>query len=195
MAQVTHRAVRPHGRLSDVDEVQLGTAQPGEADEIAALVKSAYRGDGSRTGWTTEADLLADDRIDGDGVLAKIVAPDSLVLTVREGATLLACCELLSQGVGLAYFGMFAVRPDLQAAGLGRRILAEAERLASDRWDATRMELTVIGQRTELIEWYERRGYRRTDERRAFPYDALLNGPALRDDLYFAVLSKDLARR
>lgn len=179
--------------MTRVDTIETRTARPDEAAEIAALVKLAYRGDDSRTGWTTEADLLADDRIDAAGVRAKIETPDGVVLTVRdENALLVACCELVSHGNGLAYFGMFAVRPDLQAAGLGRRILEAAERLAVARWAATRMEMTVIGQRRELIEWYERRGYHLTDERRPFPYQHLVNGPALRDDLYFAVLTKDL---
>ncbi|WP_304044565.1 GNAT family N-acetyltransferase [Jatrophihabitans endophyticus] len=176
-----------------MDEIETGTAGVQDAAEIAALVKLAYRGDDSRTGWTTEADLLADDRIDAAGVREKIETPDSEVLTVRDDSgRLVACCELVSRGDGLAYFGMFAVRPDLQSGGMGRRILAAAERLAVHRWSATRMEMTVIGQRSELIAWYERRGYRLTGERRPFHYDQLVNGPALRDDLYFAVLTKDL---
>jgi ribosomal protein S18 acetylase RimI-like enzyme len=92
----------------------------------------------------------------------------------------------------LSYFGLFAVEPSLQAAGIGRQVLTEAERIARQRWSCTTMEMTVIGQRTELIAWYERRGYALTGERRAFPYAELGPGGALRDDLYFSVLRKDL---
>ena len=35
-----------------------------DAPEIAILVNSAYRGDSSRQGWTTEADLLDGTRTD-----------------------------------------------------------------------------------------------------------------------------------
>ena len=87
---------------------------------------------------------------------------------------------------------MFAVWPQLQAGGVGRRVLAEAERLARDDWGCDTMEMTVIGQRDELIAWYGRRGYAMTQERRPFPYHDLVNGAALRDDLYFAVLEKPL---
>jgi GNAT superfamily N-acetyltransferase len=167
-----------------------------DATEILQLVRGAYRGEDSRAGWTTEADLLADERIDLEQVAEKITTAGSLVLTAQgeTGATI-ACCELVHRDAQLAYFGMFAVRPDLQAAGVGRQVLAEAERQATQRWHCLRMEMTVIAQRDELIAWYARRGYRQTDERRPFPYDQLVNGPALRDDLYFAVLVKDLAPR
>jgi GNAT superfamily N-acetyltransferase len=175
-------------------EVSWRSAVAADAGAVTALVRSAYRGDESRAGWTTEADILADERIDEPRVLAKIEEPDGTVLLAftPDGA-LIGCCELLARGDGVVYFGMFAVSPALQAAGVGRRMLAEAERVARERWDATVMEMTVIGLRTELIDWYVRRGYVRTDETRPFPYDELINGEARRDDLYFSVLTKQLA--
>lgn len=159
---------------------------------MTALVRQAYRGEDSRAGWTTEALLLDDERIEEAEVLTKISRPDGLVLLAFDGDDLVACCELLHKSEDLGYFGMFAVRPALQAAGVGRRMLAEAEAFARDRWLVTTMEMTVIGQRTELIDWYIRRGYVLTEETRPFPYDQLVRGSALRDDLYFAVLAKAL---
>jgi ribosomal protein S18 acetylase RimI-like enzyme len=87
---------------------------------------------------------------------------------------------------------MFAVTPARQSGGIGRTVLAAAEAFAVEHWQATTMEMTVIGQRDELIAWYERRGYCLTGERRPFPYAELIDGRALRDDLYFAVLAKPL---
>lgn len=175
-------------------ELTFRPATSQDAERIAELVRVAYRGDESRSGWTTEADLLADERIDVPRVLAKIADPDGVVLLAFAGPehTLVACCEVLRRGQARAYFGMFAVWPHLQATGLGRRVLAEAERLARDEWGADTMEMTVIGQRDELIAWYLRRGYAMTAEQRPFPYHDLVNGAALRDDLYFAVLEKPL---
>jgi hypothetical protein len=72
-------------------------------------------------------------------------------------------------------------------------VLAHAERYAAGQWRVATMEMQVVGQRSELVAWYVRRGYTLTDERRPFPFDALVNGVALRDDLYFAVLTKTLA--
>jgi ribosomal protein S18 acetylase RimI-like enzyme len=162
-----------------------------DAPAVALLVRSAYRGDESRAGWTTEADLLEDDRIDADGVAAKIDDLHTEVLLADNAGGMIACCEVVDRGDGLFYFGMFAVSPRAQAGGIGRQVLAEAEARAVTR-GARAMEMTVIGQRTELIDWYLRRGYRRTDERRPFPYDLITPEQARRDDLYFTVLTRTL---
>jgi GNAT superfamily N-acetyltransferase len=168
-------------------DVTFRLATPEDAATLAALVGSAYRGEESRAGWTTEANFLDDERIDAAGVLAKITDPQGVVLVVQDSAAeLIGCCEVAYRGAGLAYFGMFAIRPALQAGGLGRLVLTAAEELARRTWGADAMEMTVIGQRVELIAWYERRGYTRAAETRPFPYEAL------RDDLYFAVLTKPL---
>lgn len=177
-------------------------ATPADIPTLLALVKSAYRGDDSRQGWTTEADLVADERIDEAGLLAKITAPGSTVLlaTTNHNATaeeedLLACCEVVRHAPpsDLSYFGLFAVNPRLQNGGIGRKVLAEAERFAREEMGAARMEMTVVWLREELIAWYVRRGYVVVEgEKRPFPYEHLVNGKALRDDLYFIVLRKDL---
>jgi ribosomal protein S18 acetylase RimI-like enzyme len=89
---------------------------------------------------------------------------------------------------------MFAVRPGLQNSGLGRRVLDAAERRARALWDAREMQMTVISVRDELIAWYERRGYRRTGEKRPFPYGDERFGRPRRPDLDFVVLAKPLPR-
>jgi ribosomal protein S18 acetylase RimI-like enzyme len=88
---------------------------------------------------------------------------------------------------------MFAVDPTLQAGGLGRSLLTEAERIARDEWGCRRMEMTVIVQRDELIAWYERRGYRRTGTYKPFPYGQERFGIPRREDLRFELLVKELA--
>ncbi|KAF7352953.1 GNAT family N-acetyltransferase [Mycena venus] len=75
--------------------------------------------------------------------------------------------------------------------GMGRTILAEAEKRAKEVWDVACIEMTVIAQRGKLIEWYERRGYTKTGETQPFPVDADV-GTSLRDDLHFVVLVKKL---
>ena len=182
----------PPGRPAAV-RVTFRAAGAEDAADLLTLVRGAYRGESSRAGWTTEADLIADDRISLPDLIGKITAAGSMVLVAAGGdGEIVGCCELARRSGGTAYFGLFAVRPDLQAGGIGRRLLAEAERLAVLRWRCRRMEMTVIGQRAELLAWYARRGYALTGERRPFPYDHLVNGVALRDDLYFAVLAKSL---
>ncbi len=159
---------------------------------VVALVQSAYRGEASRAGWTTEADLLDGQRVDPAGAAEVIGRPDSLVLLLEEGGELLACAHLEKRG-DAGYFGMFAVRPGQQGKGTGRRVLAEAERLARARWGVTRMSMSVIDLREELIAWYQRCGYRRTGEHAPFPYGDERFGIPLRDDLRFERLEKSLS--
>jgi GNAT superfamily N-acetyltransferase len=162
------------------------TATEDDVDGIVELVQSAYRGETSRQGWTTEADLVDGQRVDADMVRAAI-AGDGVVVLLVEGGELLACCELRPLGDGAAYLGMFAVRPGHQGGGIGRRVIAHAAEVAQG-WGADRIRLTVIEQRAELIDWYKRLGYEPTGETEPFPYDDERFGRPLRGDLRFVVL-------
>jgi ribosomal protein S18 acetylase RimI-like enzyme len=166
-------------------------ATDADVDALVALIESAYRGDSSRAGWTTEADLLGGQRTDPQGVLEVIKAPESRLLTVERDGRIVACCQLEHHG-DHAYFGMFAVSPAQQGTGLGKIVMAEAERLAQETWGVTEMQMTVIDVREDLIAWYERRGYRRTGKTKPFPYGDERYGIPLRPDLRFELLVKPL---
>jgi ribosomal protein S18 acetylase RimI-like enzyme len=174
------------------DGLTFRDATDADVDALVALIESAYRGDTSRTGWTTEADILEGQRTDPDGVLAVIKSPESRLLTVERDGSVIACCQLEHRG-DHAYFGMFAVSPALQGAGLGKVIIAEAERHARETWGVTEMHMTVISVRDDLIAWYERRGYRRTGKMTPFPYGDENFGIPQRADLQFELLVKPLA--
>jgi GNAT superfamily N-acetyltransferase len=166
-------------------------ATPGDVAVIVPLVESAYRGDVSRKGWTTEADLLDGQRTDPAGVAELIRKPGSCMLLAERDGALLASANLEKRGEA-GYFGMFSVRPELQGAGIGRATLAEAERHARDDWHCREMHMTVISVRDELIAWYERRGYKRTGIHSPFPYGDERFGIPKRDDLRFELLVKAL---
>ncbi|GHE03023.1 GNAT family N-acetyltransferase [Streptomyces alanosinicus] len=166
-------------------------ATDADVDALVALIESAYRGDASRAGWTTEADILDGQRTDPEGVLEVIKAPDSRLLIVEQDGRTVACCQLEHRG-DHAYFGMFAVSPALQGAGLGRKVMAEAERRVREIWGVTEMRMTVISVREDLIAWYERRGYRRTGQMSPFPYGEERFGIPRRADLQFELLVKKL---
>jgi ribosomal protein S18 acetylase RimI-like enzyme len=168
------------------------TATAADVPAVVALVESAYRGASGRRGWTTESDLLDGQRTDPVDVSEAMSRPDSRILLLERDGRLLASCHLERKGEA-AYFGMFAVDPSLQAGGLGRLLLGEAERVAREDWGCRLMEMTVIAQREELIAWYERRGYRRTGTFKPFPYGQERFGIPRRDDLRFELLVKDLA--
>ncbi|MFE6738060.1 GNAT family N-acetyltransferase [Streptomyces tubercidicus] len=174
-------------------ELTFRTALDADVPGLVDLIESAYRGDISRSGWTTEADLLEGQRTDPEGVTAVVRNETGRLLIAERDGALIACCQLEHRG-DHAYFGMFAVRPELQGGGLGKVIIAEAERTAQDIWGAREMRMTVIRQRTELIAWYERRGYRRTGERTPFPYGDERFGIPQRPDLEFELLVKPLGQ-
>jgi GNAT superfamily N-acetyltransferase len=154
-------------------------------------IESAYRGEASRAGWTTEADLLDGRRTGPDEIARLLASPVSRILLAERDSCLQACAHL-ERGPGQAWFGMFAVRPTEQGSGTGSLLLAEAERVARDDWQCRELRMSVIVQREELIDWYQRRGYRRTGERRPFPYGDPRFGLPKRDDLEFEVLAKPL---
>jgi ribosomal protein S18 acetylase RimI-like enzyme len=173
------------------DALEFRIAGEADIDAIVTLVEGSYRGDASRAGWTTEADLLDGKRIDAERVREDLERPGSVVLLGERIGEMLACANVcIEEGAG--YFGMFSVQPGLQGAGIGKRMLAEAERIARDEWRMPVMRMTVIDVRDELIAFYERRGYRRTGIHKPFPYGDERFGIPKRDDLRFEILEKSL---
>lgn len=149
--------------------IQFRTATGADVPALRALVERAYRGDSAKQGWTHEADLLDDERT-SDAELAETIADaKARVLLARIDGRLAGTVTIRDLGEGRAYLGMLCVDPDLQAAGLGRALMADAEDMAVEAFGARTMEMTVIDARAELIAYYERRGYARTGELRPFP--------------------------
>ncbi|MCU1529991.1 MAG: GCN5-related N-acetyltransferase [Frondihabitans sp.] len=163
-----------------------------DSDAVVALVTAAYRGDASRAGWTTEADLLDGPRIDAELLAADLANPNGRVILGFDGDHLVSCCNLLRLDETRGYFGMFAVSPIRQGGGIGKEVLAEADRIARDEWQLETLEMTVLEQRPELIAFYERRGFVRTGEFSPFPYGEERFGLPRRDDLRMVVLRKSL---
>jgi ribosomal protein S18 acetylase RimI-like enzyme len=155
-------------------------------------VHSAYRGDASREGWTTEADLLDGQRTDRDEVAEHLAEPSTRILLAEIGQVVTGTV-LVRNEQNAGYIGMLAVRPTSQGGGIGRLLLAAAERVIAAEWQMPLARMTVIRQRQDLIRWYERLGYHDTGRREPFPYGNERFGRPRRGDLEFAVLEKSLA--
>lgn len=150
------------------------------------MVERAYRGEPARAGWTHEADLITEGaRTDLETLGAIIEDPEQRLLIAEQEDAVIGCVQVSNRGKGLAYIGLLAVDPALQAGGLGRKLLEAAERVARNVFDARRVEMTVIDRREELIAWYRRRGYLPSGETRDFPI-------ALDPPLFMSVLVKPL---
>jgi ribosomal protein S18 acetylase RimI-like enzyme len=162
---------------------------------LHALVEAGYRGESAKQGWTHEADLLGGQRTDA-AALAEIVAdPEQTILLAEADGALRGCVLIADDGARdgqrIAYLGMLTVNPALQAQGLGRGLITAAEAHARDL-GASIMEMTVIKSRTELIDWYIRRGYTNTGREEPFPLDDPRFGLPKTRDLVFVVLAKRL---
>lgn len=171
------------------DPLHVRCAEERDLDAVVALVNSAYRGESSRLGWTTEADLVAGQRIDKELLGSMLSVPGSVVLLHELDRCIVGSVHLERCG-DEAHLGMLAIRPGLQATGLGRRMLLAAEAFVVREWRSAAIRMLVLEQRKELIAWYERRGYVRTGERERFPYGEQRVGVPLRPDLSFEVLRK-----
>lgn len=151
-------------------------AQTADLPLIEALVNSAYRGESSKQGWTTEADLLGGQRVD-TARLGEMLEPDlkGQIQRLELGFSALdtqkpVACFYLRHEPKTAYVGLLTVDPLLQGGGYGKQLLDRAEEIGHE-WKCNRMRMTVIHLRDELLAYYERRGYVRTGNSEPFPTD------------------------
>lgn len=164
-------------------------AKPTDVSAITPLLNRSYRGDSSRAGWTTEADLLSGKRIDEAGVLELLDNPDSRIFIAVQEETIIASIHAHHEN-GSVHFGLFAVEPTLQGSGIGKELLAYAEAESIKLWNVDSALMEVITHRSELIAYYERRGYVRTGEMIPFPESDLWEKQV--NFLEFAVMEKKL---
>lgn len=149
-------------------DLQFRTANEADIAALVPVINAAYRGDQSRVGWTTEADLVEGDRVTTKEVAALIAHLDTVILLCLLDELIVGTVELRRQGLE-AYLGMLVVNPRLQTRGIGKQLLAAAEEFVVSQWRSTSIVLSVISVRDELIKFYERRGYKRTGVFADFP--------------------------
>jgi ribosomal protein S18 acetylase RimI-like enzyme len=177
--------------MTEGDGYKIQPARVSDAARLSELVNSAYRGDYSRQGWTTEADLLDGTRTDAVALKEILTKPGTTILTYVERDTILGCVELVLAGKDL-YLGMLTVEPALQGRGTGKLLLQAAEKFGVDH-HCSKIHMTVISVRTELIQWYMRHGYADTGKRKPFAFNDPRFGQP-RQPLEFMVMEKKLSR-
>lgn len=169
--------------------LQIIPADFSDADEIASLVNSAYRGDSARQGWTHEAEILDGTRTDGHVIREILNEPGHQILKYIKDGEIVGCVEIMYEHNRL-YLGMLTVRPDLQGRGIGKALMSAVELRASER-HCKSIFMTVISVRHELIEWYKRHGYLPTGEKKPFNFtDPRFGQP--KQNLEFLVLEKKI---
>jgi len=165
----------------------ISQANKADIAQLTLLVNSAYRGETSRKGWTTEADLFEGKRMSETILQQMMDAPQAVVYKYEAEGTIIGCVYLKNEGDDV-YLGMLTVSPDVQAKGIGRQLLSFSE-AAAKQWGAIRIYMKVIDVRTELINWYLRHGYEDTKQRIPFKGDG---ADVPKQPIYFTVLQKQL---
>ena len=200
----SHALLLDAGRLPDSEVKVL-------VPHITEVANWAYRGkyaDVDERAWTGERHLISGIRTSNDVVQsmfssARARGPEHemLILAARRpddsastmSPRLLGTIHAKRTGADdgvAAEFGFFAVDPDVQGEGIGSLLLASAERHAKDTMGVEHATLWVISVRADLIRYYERRGYSRTEETAPFPPPSAGVGIAKRSDLEFVRLVK-----
>lgn len=170
----------------------IAIATSSDISIITALLNSAYRGESSKQGWTTEAHLIAGNVRTDENNLKEVMEQTHSVIVkfTNEQQEILGCVNLQQQDRKI-YLGMFSVAPKSQSFGIGKQLLKAAEEYAHFL-QCTTIYMTVISAREELINWYQRHGYQDTGERKPFTEDDL-TGKHLQT-LEFMVLEKIIER-
>lgn len=154
---------------------------------LNTLINSAYRGEFSKKGWTTEAHLLEGSRTTEVELLDIIQDASHTILKYSDNGKIIGCV-LLKVKANELYLGMLTVSPDMQNSGIGKKLLRQAEVFAVEM-QLPKIVMTVITVREELIAWYKRNGYVDTGAREPFPVSDVFN-PITKEPLEFMVLEK-----
>ncbi len=171
------------------EKMTISQAKAEDITELVTLINSGYRGEESKKGWTTEADLLEGEiRIDDDGLRDMVNSPGSVLLKMVSKEKIICGCVYLQKQHKKLYLGLLTVSPALQSAGIGRKLLEASELYAKEN-DCNSIYMTVISRRAELIGWYERHGYSPTGETKPFPADNRFGIPRM--PLEFVILEKN----
>lgn len=171
-------------------ELTVRPAEPAEAEQLAHIVNTAYGRTPEPAGWTSEADLVEGQRVDGTRLRELMAAEGSVLLAAEQHGETVGCVHLVREAPGVSHLGLLSVRVDHQDQGLGRALLEAAEAYARDEQGAGRIVMHVVSARGALLAWYERRGYERTGETE--PFEPPGEQRSLAGELSFEVLEKPL---
>lgn len=176
--------------MAAFSDQHISIASTSDAAAISILLNKSYRGESSRKGWTTEADLIEGEvRATADHIDDVMGIKGSVFLRyIDDNKTLTGCLNLRMKERGL-YLGMFSVDPDLQGGGIGKKLLHAAEEYAR-QIGCNLIHMWVISKRTELISWYNRHGYMTTNEIIPFNEDSMSGKH--KQKLEFIILEKRL---
>lgn len=125
---------------------QVRPATPADIPAMLPMINAAFSVETFLNGDRTNAETLA-----------KHMQSDQFLLA-EDAAGVIHASVLIELHGDTAYFGMLAVDPSRKGRGLGRTMIGAAEDFARER-GATRMDITVLSLRPELLPYYRKLGY------------------------------------
>ena len=169
--------------------MSIAIAQPKDISALVSLMDNAYRGEGSKQGWTSEADLFIGNKRTDEETVTKLINKPGAVFFKYTNDGVIEGCVFLHNKASKLYLGMFSVAPFAQGKGIGKRLLKAADDYAKEQ-RCSLIHMTVITVREDLIAWYERNGYQRTGKVLPFPVDERFGIPT--QPLELVVLEKQV---
>ncbi len=175
---------------SYLHRMPISNATIEDVPHLVALINSAYRGEESKKGWTTEADIIGGTlRIDEQELTGLMNAEGSRFLKFVNEQNVIEGCVYLHQHDDEMYLGMLSVSPVLQSRGIGKQLMRDAE-IHAKKMKSVRIFMRVISARHELIHWYEKQGYSQTEQREPFPTGTRFGVPL--QPVHFIIMEKRL---
>lgn len=149
----------------------ISIAEEKDISLLVTLMDSAYRGEGAKQGWTSEADLFIGNKRTDENTVSKLMTkPGAVFLKYTNEMDIIEGCVFLHKKESRLYLGMFSVSPSVQGKGIGKKLLAAADEYAKEQ-NCDVIYMTVITVREDLIAWYKKNGYERTGKVLPFPVD------------------------
>ncbi|MFT3827661.1 MAG: GNAT family N-acetyltransferase [Chitinophagaceae bacterium] len=143
---------------------------PIEEQDITGIVKvvnEAYQGEPGTRSWTSEGHLVQGSRTTAANVLHLFHQADTAIFKCTDDTGEILGCVVLERKPDTLYLGMLSVSPRTQASGIGS-LLIEYGELYARTHNLSSVTITVIDRRKELIEWYQRKGFKLTGKQIPF---------------------------
>lgn len=171
-------------------EIKIEKANSSDAPAIVALVNYVYRGEAAKKSWTSEAGFIGGIRVDAAKIQSELINPAiQILLAKNQHAEIIGCVKLERSEAGV-YLGMLSVHLNQQKSGLGGELVKAAEKFVVHEWHLKKIFMHVLSCRSELIAWYQRKGYRDSGKREPWPYEDKTFGVPTVDNLEFFILEK-----
>ncbi|MPW44622.1 GNAT family N-acetyltransferase [Acinetobacter guerrae] len=147
-------------------------------NDVVELVNFSYRNK-DHQGWTSEALIVEGDRINADQ-LQDLMNSDAAILLLLQQKQLVGCVHV-QKNEDAGYIGMLTIHPNFQNQGIGKQLLQAAEHYLIEKYSVSCFKMSVLSVRSELLAFYQRRGYEVTSQVDDYPIHANVGQPLSKD--------------